>query len=147
MSLNNLGFVAYDAGEYETAAVAVYRSTCYGSDSRKQNNDLIHHRRFLRRLALQRDDPGTAAALAGAAEELRLTMGSEIEPAERQFRDTYLAKLRTIITEPDFHISYEKGRRLRMEQIVAICLENVQAAQASDSEGEERLKAIIDQSS
>ncbi len=63
-----------------------------------------------------------AAEVAGAAERLRESIGFETEPADRRFRDAYLAKLKTKMDEAAFANLYEQGRRLKLEEAVALCL-------------------------
>ena len=57
----------------------------------------------------------------GAAEHFRETMGSEIEPAERLFRDTYLTKLKSMMDSSDFVDGYKQGRGLKLDEIVILC--------------------------
>lgn len=74
-------------------------------------------------LAARRGEAKRAARLAGAAERLREQIGYEIEPAECRFRDAYLAELKTKMDEADFARLYEQGRKLKLEEAVALCLE------------------------
>lgn len=71
-------------------------------------------------LALERGAPGSAAQLAGAAEHLRESLGFETEPAERRFRDTYLAKLKSVLAKEKFADFYEQGRALPLNKAVAL---------------------------
>ena len=62
-------------------------------------------------------------AVLSLPEHFREVMGSEIEPAERLFRDTYLAKLKTVMKPSDFADSYVHGAKLDLEEIVLLCTE------------------------
>ncbi len=46
-----------------------------------------------------------------------------METADLSFRDAYLAELRAVLDEADFSIAYEQGRNLKLEEAVALCLE------------------------
>jgi len=74
-------------------------------------------------LAVKRGDEKSAARLAGAAEHLRERIGYEIEPADQQFRDVYLAEIKTKMDEADFSEFYKQGSKLKLKEAVALCLE------------------------
>ena len=71
-------------------------------------------------LAGERGEPREATRLAGAVECLRETIGYKIESAERQFRNAYLKTLHTSLGEEEFNLVFEQGRKLRMEEILAL---------------------------
>ena len=73
-------------------------------------------------LAVRRGETELAAKLAGAAEHLRESINYNVEPAERRFRDAYLASLRTALSEDDFSRAYGQGRKLKLEECVALAL-------------------------
>src|SRR5579864_819562 len=73
-------------------------------------------------LAMRRGEPEMAARLAGAAERLRESMNLNIEPAERRFRDSYLPRLHSLLPDEKFLEAYGLGRRLRLEESVALAL-------------------------
>jgi predicted ATPase len=62
------------------------------------------------------------AKLAGAAEHMREAMNFHTEPAERRFRETYLAALKALLPEPGFSAAYEQGSRLRLEECMMLAL-------------------------
>jgi hypothetical protein len=64
-----------------------------------------------------------AAKLAGAAERLRETINFNIsEPAERRFRDACLGSLHTLLSGDAFSKAYEEGRKLQLEEAIALAL-------------------------
>jgi hypothetical protein len=73
-------------------------------------------------LAVRRGESALAAMLAGAAEHLRESIKYNIEPAERRFRDAYLASLRVALSEGTFSTAYGKGRKLKLDEAVALAL-------------------------
>jgi len=73
-------------------------------------------------LAVLRGETELAAKLAGAADHLRESMNYNVEPAERRFRDAYLASLHTVLSEDDFSRAYRQGRTLKLEEGVALAL-------------------------
>jgi tetratricopeptide (TPR) repeat protein len=73
-------------------------------------------------LAALRGETQLAAKLAGAAEHLRESINYNVEPAERRFRDAYLASLHTVLSEDDFSIAYGQGRTLKLDEAVVLAL-------------------------
>lgn len=73
-------------------------------------------------LAVLRGKTELAAKLAGAADHLRESINYNIDPAERRFRDAYLASLRIVLSEDDFSRAYEQGRKLGLDEGVALAL-------------------------
>ncbi|HMS39187.1 MAG TPA: protein kinase [Pyrinomonadaceae bacterium] len=112
----NLGAIAYRENDYETAH-------SYFSEALKVSQELRHgiHLSYsldgFAALAGKRGDWFHAACLAGAAENLRETIGFEREPAERQFRNDYISELNNAISEKELKIAMEKGRKLKTEEI------------------------------
>jgi tetratricopeptide (TPR) repeat protein len=73
-------------------------------------------------LAVVRGETELAAKLAGASEHLRESINYNIEPAERRFRDAHLISLRSVLSEDDFSQAYEQGRKLGLDEGVALAL-------------------------
>jgi tetratricopeptide (TPR) repeat protein len=121
-NLNNLGFVSFDQGDYDSAQLHFSEALAMVREFR---NNIITSYTIdgFCALATERGEMERAAQLAGAAENLRESAGSEIEPAERCFRDTYLAKLNAGMSRAVFSSAYDKGRKLRQEEAVLLCLE------------------------
>jgi len=73
-------------------------------------------------LAAQRGETELAATVAGGAEHLRESINYNVEPAERRFRDAYMGALRTALSEEDFSRAYGQGRKLKLDECVALAL-------------------------
>jgi predicted ATPase/serine/threonine protein kinase len=73
-------------------------------------------------LAALRGETELAATVAGSAEHLRESINYNVEPAERRFRDAYIASLRTMLSEEDFSRAYGQGRKLKLDDCVALAL-------------------------
>jgi non-specific serine/threonine protein kinase len=73
-------------------------------------------------LAVRRGETELAATVAGATERLRELINYNVEPAERRFRDAYLNTLRTMLSEEDFRRAYGQGRKLKLDECVALAL-------------------------
>jgi predicted ATPase/serine/threonine protein kinase len=73
-------------------------------------------------LAVLRGETELAAKLAGAAERLRESINYNVEPAERHFREAYLTSLRAALSEEDFSRAYGQGRKLKLDEGVALAL-------------------------
>ena len=73
-------------------------------------------------LAARRGETELAAILAGAADHLRESINYNVEPAERRFRDTYVASLRAALPDDDFSRAYGRGRALKLEEAVELAL-------------------------
>jgi len=76
-------------------------------------------------LAASRGESELATSLAGAAEQLRESINYNIEPAERRFREAYLASTRVVLSEAVFSAAYAKGRRLKLDEAVALAMGKV----------------------
>ncbi len=66
-----------------------------------------------------------AAQISGAAEKLRESISYKFDPNDQPFRDEYIAKLITVLSEADFVDSYEQGRKLKLEEAIKLALETV----------------------
>ncbi len=61
-----------------------------------------------------------AVKLSAAAEKLRESIGFVIEKEERRFRDAYLTELKNKMDGADFPKFYEQGRKLKLDEAVAL---------------------------
>jgi predicted ATPase/DNA-binding winged helix-turn-helix (wHTH) protein len=121
-SLNNLGASAFGEADY-AAARSYYAEAVTMLLRLGEKISLSYALDGFAALAARRGDFTRAAQIAGAAEILRESLGFETEPAERAFREAYLAELRAELVEADFLQAYEKGRKLNLEAAIAVALE------------------------
>ncbi|MCA1625944.1 MAG: hypothetical protein LC768_05745 [Acidobacteria bacterium] len=77
-------------------------------------------------MPLKKEIIDCAAQLAGAAEHLRESLGFDTEPAERLFRDTYLADLNSVLTEENFSKLFQQGSKMKIENAVAMAISSEQ---------------------
>lgn len=118
-NLNNLGAVAFDEGDFEAAETYFAEGLALSQEvGNKVNiNDAING---FAALAEQRKQPELAAKLAGAAEKVCESIGFNKEPAERQFCETYIAKVRAALDEKTFLAAFAQGRAMDLSEAVAI---------------------------
>jgi tetratricopeptide (TPR) repeat protein len=120
-SLNNLGAVAFAVGEYRTAGA--YFAEALTTAQEFGNKIVISYSlNGVAALAAECGDPKRAALLAGASKELHHSIGFQIEPAERRFRDEYLAALREALDEATLSVAYEQGRKLKLDEAITLAL-------------------------
>jgi predicted ATPase len=121
--LANLGAVTFGEGDF--AAARRHFSEALATAQELGNRAIISlSLDGFAALAAERGEAEQAAQIEGAAERLRESIGYEIEPADLHFRDSFLAKIRATLSEDDLSVSFEKGRRLKPEEAVALCLNN-----------------------
>ena len=122
--LNNLAAAEYGDGDYEAASAHFIESLTMKSDSRITGDriGITYSLDGFAALAAQRGEGELAATLAGAAERLRESMNFNIESTERRFRDTYVALIRAILPSDHFASAYEEGRKLDLDDSVALAL-------------------------
>jgi predicted ATPase/tRNA A-37 threonylcarbamoyl transferase component Bud32 len=71
-------------------------------------------------LAVKHCEFECATQLAGAAESLRESIGFVTEAGDRRFRDAYLCELKNQMDENAFAELYAEGRRLKLEEALAL---------------------------
>ena len=125
--LNNLAAAEYGEGDY-TAAYAHFAESL--TIAQELGDKIVGDKIAISyaldgfaALAVRRGESGLAATLAGAAEHLRESIKYNIEPAERRFRHAYLASLRRMLSNGDFSTAYGQGRKLKLDEAVALALE------------------------
>jgi non-specific serine/threonine protein kinase len=121
-NLINLAAAACLEGD-DAAARLYYTEALKLQNELGHKTDISHSLDGFAALAIKRGDVRNAARLAGAAERLREKVGYQIEPADRCFCDVYLAEIKTKMDEADFSALYEQGSKLKLEEAVALCLE------------------------
>ncbi len=120
--LANLGAVTFAEGDFDAARAHFAEAL---ETAREMGNRTIISLSLdgFAALAAERGEADCAAQISGAADNLRESIGYEIEPADLHFRDSFLAKLRASLSEADLSASFERGRKLKPEEAVALCLE------------------------
>ncbi len=121
-TLNNLAAIAYGENGFAIARTR-YTEALMLAQELGEKAILSFSLDGFAALAAASGESERAAKLAGASEGLLESIGFDIEHADRRFRDVYLAKLKTKMDEADFAKLYEQGRRLKIEEAVALCLE------------------------
>jgi predicted ATPase/serine/threonine protein kinase/DNA-binding winged helix-turn-helix (wHTH) protein len=124
--LTNLAAAEFGEGNY-TAAHSHFREclTIHRESGEEIVGDKIsisYSLDGLAALAALRGETKLAATIAGATERLRESINYNVEPAERRFRNAYMASLRTVLSEDDFSRAYGQGRELKLEECVALAL-------------------------
>ena len=120
--LCNLGVVAYNEGDYN-AARAHFAESITAAQMMGNKITVSYSIDGFAALAAKRGDAECAARLAGAAEHLRASIGYNTDLAERRLRDTYVTKLHAALNEAAFLEAYEQGRKLTVDEAIALALE------------------------
>ncbi len=123
-NLVGLGFVDYGEGDYEAARSRFAEGLTIARELGDRALICCCLDGFAA-LAAVRGELRQAVRRAGLAKHLCESIGYEMEPAERRFRDAYTADLKTKMDETDFTNFYEQGRKLKLEEAVALCLEEI----------------------
>ena len=121
-NLIQLGAVAYHEGDFG-AARSHFAEALEAAQELGHKIFMAYSLDGFAALAAEGEDAELGAKLAGAAEQTHEQIGFKIEPVERRFRDTYIGKLKTKMDETAFAASYEQGRKLKLEEAVALCFE------------------------
>jgi predicted ATPase/DNA-binding winged helix-turn-helix (wHTH) protein len=120
-TLNNLGAVAFALDDY----VAARLHFAEGLTTTQELGDkftLSYSLDGFAALAVKSGDAEQAMQLAGAAEHLRESLGFDTEPAERRFREAYLAELSFAADQKSLTEAREQGRRLKIQKAVELAL-------------------------
>ncbi|MCA1624635.1 MAG: protein kinase [Acidobacteria bacterium] len=135
--LTNLAAAEYGLGDYTAAnshlAEALTMSQELGGKILGNKIAISYILDGFAALTVQRGESEMAARLAGAAEHLRESINYNIEPAERRFRDTYLAELKTKMDEADFTNLYEQGHKMKLDEVIALALAEIDGKAETDS--------------
>ncbi len=118
--LLNLGAVAYSGDDF-AAARKYYGETVSVAQNLSYKDRISLCLDGFAALAVKRGKWQHAAKLAGAAERLREQIGYESEPIDRQRRDAYLSELQTKMDKEVLSNLIEQGRKLKLEEAVALC--------------------------
>ena len=122
VNLINLGTVAWYEGDAESAHKHFSASLVICREMMKKNLISCCLDGFAA-VASIKDNNELAAALAGAADGLRESIGYEIELTERLFRDKYLAHVRTCIGDSELDAFHARGRAIEIDDAIAIAID------------------------
>ncbi|MEO7674970.1 MAG: tetratricopeptide repeat protein, partial [Pyrinomonadaceae bacterium] len=70
------------------------------------------------------DNPELSATIAGAADQMRRSIGYEPAPAERRFREEYIGRLKAKLNEALFADLYERGLLMKPENTIALVIDH-----------------------
>lgn len=101
-ALNNLGTATFRSGEFSAAKGHFAEAAEIALEVGNQIT-LSHSLDGFAALAVWDKQFEHAARLSGSAEKLRENLGYKNEPAERAFRDSYMAVLRECMDDAEFH--------------------------------------------
>jgi predicted ATPase/DNA-binding winged helix-turn-helix (wHTH) protein len=121
VTLNNLGAAAYYEGDFEDA-LSYYTEAAEIAQELDYKVSLALALDGLAALAAKGGRAEQAALVAGAADALRESISFELEPADRQFRELYIAESRARLDAATFDAALARGRALPPEQAVAVAL-------------------------
>ena len=121
-NLTNLGAVAYHEGDFASAR-SFYMEALAITQELGHKAGISFSLDGFAAIVMRQGETERAAQLAGAAEALREVIGFELETNELIFRNRYVAETRAALDEADFAAAYEQGRKLKLEEAVALCLE------------------------
>ena len=119
--LLNLGEVAYNSGDY-IAARDYYRQVVTIAQNIGYKDRISFCLDAFAAIAAVRKEWKMAAQLAGAAEQLRKSIGCGEDSSDRDFRHKYLEKVRGALGETAFSAAEEQGRKLRLDEAIKLAL-------------------------
>jgi predicted ATPase/serine/threonine protein kinase len=119
VSLLNLGAVAWEVGDVADAASCYREALSVARD--------LGHKAFcggslegLGAVAASRGDWARAGRLAGAAQTLLDSIGYELAPTDKAFRERYLDAIRAALGDEAFEAAHAAGRAMTLEQATAL---------------------------
>ncbi len=130
-NLINLGATALSQNDL-AAASAFYREGLQISSQMADTNGTLYCLEGVAGAFWTRCRPEIAAQLFGAASALREIYNLLIEPPDRPLYDRSIARVRQSLTNEKFNDFSVKGRRLNLEEAVALCLENCEGDENVD---------------
>ena len=113
--LYNLGAVVFLAGDHELARKHFLEAFDVARDLGEKINTRLIFDGFAA-LAAEDGNFALAAKLSGVAQSLGATIGYAIEPAERLFRDAYIEKVTSQLTDDEFDAEYRLGQKLSIAE-------------------------------
>ena len=128
--LHSLGIVAYYAGDYQ-AAQSHFAEALTTAQELGDKIAVSWSLEGFAGLAAEGGKAELAARLSGAAKHLRESIGYVLEPIDRRFRDAYLSKLRRALPETEFTAACEQGRKLKLDEAIALALSETDSSEAN----------------
>jgi non-specific serine/threonine protein kinase len=125
VALGNLGAVAAEEGDLR-AARSYYREALAIDRAMGSREGIACALDGVADVASRTGEWTRAGRLAGAAEALRRGIGYELEPADRAFRERYMAEAREHLGEAGLEAALAEGRAMTIEQAVRMELEEDQ---------------------
>ena len=119
--LMNLGEVAYNSGDYEPARV-YYKEVVTIAQKIGYKDRISFCLDAFAAIAAEQKEWKMAAQLAGAAEQLRKSIGCGEDASDRAFRHKYLEKVRAALNETAFSAAEEQGRKLKLDEAIRLAL-------------------------
>jgi predicted ATPase/serine/threonine protein kinase/Tfp pilus assembly protein PilF len=123
--LLNLGTVSCEEGELPEAS-AYYRQALTYAQAYGSKGDISLAFDGLAAVAAKRGAWERAARLAGAAEVAREAVSARLNPADRAFREQYLARVSAALGEAPMREAAAEGRAIRLEQAIEYALSDGQ---------------------
>ncbi|MGI8812936.1 MAG: protein kinase domain-containing protein [Pyrinomonadaceae bacterium] len=120
-ALNNLGAADFGVGDFPAARGHFAEALATASELGNKMT-ISYSLDGFAALAVEAGEYRTAARLAAATEAIRESIGYNIEPAERAFREAYIMKLEAALGSTAFQAAYREGSDLDVENAVADAL-------------------------
>ena len=121
--LANLTISEFNSGNYEAARQRLVEALEASIEIRDEI-DLRINWEVAAALSVEAGDYLTAARLSGRAATLCEEMGYLYEPVEQQFREAYLQKLKTAMSESDFEAALNEGRKMSFADALELAVES-----------------------
>jgi tetratricopeptide (TPR) repeat protein len=118
-SLINLGAVAYIQGDFKISRSYYEKGLKTCQEVGLKVLTILCLEGFAA-LAAKQGELELAVRLSGVAEVSGESMGYVSEKEDRRFRDTYLTELKAKMDEAEFSKFYEQGRKMKIEQAIAL---------------------------
>ncbi len=118
-ALNNLGTV-YSARGITAAATDCFREAFDIASDLGNKITMSHSLDGFAAIALESSNPALAAIFAGAADAMRKSVGYQIEPAEKRFREIYMQKLTGQLHEDEIATHFEAGAAYGTRDLVTL---------------------------
>ena len=118
-NLNNLGAIIYSEGDF-AAAHSNFTEALKTAQESSYQIVISYSLEGFAALAAERKEWKMSAQLAGAAEQMRETIGYETETPDRAFRQKYIEKVRAALGETAFAETIQAGRLLKLNEAVAL---------------------------